>query len=341
MRDVAEAAGVSLKTVSRVVNREPGVTDELEGKVREAIADLGYQPDDRARFLRRTAPSSKSLGFVQVDVANPFFAAILRGLEDAARARGSLVLAGSSDGVPEREEALVRSFIARRVDGLVISSCHPDLAYLTAELQHGTPVVFVDLQPATGVGDLIHTDHRGGAIAATRHLIDHGHRRIAFLGDALRFWSAAQRRQGFVDAMGEARLDTPWILAGLELPEQAEAATETLLRSDQPPTALFTAQNYVTIGALRALHRLGLQHRVAMVGFDQVELSDLVDPPISIVPQDPAMLGRLAGERIYARLQGQDTPPGPVTLPTSVVARGSGELAPPEDQADDPSGDRG
>ncbi len=328
MRDVAEAAGVSLKTVSRVVNRERGVTEELEAKVRAAIADLGYQPDDRARFLRRTAPSSKSLGFVQVDVANPFFAAILRGLEDAARARGSLVLAGSSDGDPDREEALVRSFIARRVDGLVISSCHPDLAYLTAELQHGTPVVFVDLQPAADVGDLIHTDHRGGAAAATRHLIDHDHRRIAFLGDALRFWSAAQRRLGFLEEMTAAGLETPWVLTDLGDPDQAEAATVELLSSPDRPTALVTAQNFVTIGAVRALHRLGRQHEIAMVGFDDVELADVIQPAISVVPQDPIALGRLAGERIFERLADDVTRNPPRLLPVAVVARGSGEIRP-------------
>ncbi len=328
MRDVAERAGVSLKTVSRVVNAEAGVTSALEDRVTAAIDALGYQPDDRARFLRRTAPSSKSLGFVQMDVANPFFAAILRGLEDVARSRGHLVLAGSSDGDPDREEALVTSFIARRVDGLVIVSCHPDLAYLTTELKHGTPVVFLDLEPAAAAGDLIHTDHRGGAAAATTHLIANGHRHIALLGDDLSYWSAAQRRLGFLEVMTDAGLPTPWVLTGLGSPEEAEEATGTLLRSSPRPTALFTAQNFVTIGAVRALHRLGLQHEVALVGFDDVELSDVVDPAISIVPQDPSRLGRLAGERIYARLAGEGPATTPVALATAVVARGSGEIPP-------------
>lgn len=329
MRDVAREAGVSLKTVSRVVNGEQGVTAGLEARVSTAIATLGYQPDDRARFLRRAATSSRSLGFVQMDVANPFFASILRGLEDVARTRGHLVLAGSSDGDPEREEALIKSFIARRVDGLAIVSCHPDLAFLTAELQHGTPVVFLDLQPAADVGELIHTDHRGGAAAATAHLIANGHRDIAFLGDRLSYWSAAQRRLGFLDAMAEAGLPTPWILTDLNGPDEAEAHTEALLRSTSRPTALFTAQNFVTIGAARALHQLGRQHSIAMVGFDDVVLSDLVEPALSLVLQDPAALGRLAGERIYARLAGETDPPTTaIVLPGTVTARGSGEIPP-------------
>lgn len=329
MRDVAREAGVSLKTVSRVVNDEPGVTAALVDRVTEAIAAIGYQPDDRARFLRRAAPSSKTLGFVQMDVANPFFASILRGLEDTARSRGHLVLAGSSDGDPDREEALIKSFIARRVDGLVISSCHPDLAFLTTELAHGTPVAFVDLKPAADLGDLIHADHRGGAAAATRHLLAVGHRDIAFLGDRLDYWSADQRRLGFLDVMHEAGLPTPWVLTDVGGPAEAEARTRELVGSTPRPTALFTAQNFVTIGAVRALHRLGLHHEIAMVGFDEVELADVVEPPISIVPQDPSALGRLAGERIYARLDGEPELAEPMTLPATVVVRGSGEIPPP------------
>lgn len=340
MRDVAREAGVSLKTVSRVVNGEPGVTDALADRVRSTIEVMGYQPDDRARFLRRAAPSSKSLGFVQMNVANPFFAAILRGLEDVARARGHLVLAGSSDGEPDREEALVKSFIARRVDGLIIASCHPDLAFLTAEMGHGTPVVFVDLEPAADVGELIHADHRGGAAAATAHLLDGGHRDIAFLGDHPHYWSADQRRLGFLDAMTTAGLTTPRVLSGLGDPAAAEAATRNLLQASPRPTALFTAQHFVTIGAIRALHGLGLQHEVAMIGFDEVELGDVLDPAISVVPQDPAEIGRVAGERIYARLDGAAPLPAPIALPSTVVARGSGEI-PALGAADDQGGQKG
>ena len=328
MRDVAREAGVSLKTVSRVVNEEPGVTAALTDRVSAAVHRLGYQPDDRARFLRRTETSSKSLGYVQMDVANPFFSSIFRGLEDVARAEGHLVLAGSSDGDPEREEALVKAFIARRVDGLILVSCHPDLGFLTAEIQLGTPVVFVDHRPAANLGDVIHTDHHGGAVAATRHLLDHGHRDIAFLGDSTAFFSAAERRRGFCDVMANAGLDTPWLHSGLTGPPEAEARTVALLAGERQPTALFTAQNFVTIGAVRALHRLGLQHDVALVGFDDVEFSELVEPRISVVRQEPRTLGRLAGERIYARLAGDRAPAASTILPASVLARGSGEIRP-------------
>ena len=328
MRDVAREADVSLKTVSRVVNGEPGVTAALAARVDEAIDRLGYRPDDRARFLRRTETSSKTLGLVLVDVANPFSSSIHRGLEDVARSRGHLVLSGSSDGDPVQEKALIASFIARRVDGLVIVSCQPDPSYLAAEIDLGTPIVFVDLRPAVPLGELIHTDHRGGAAAATRHLLDRGHRAVAFLADDLVFWSAAERLDGFRAEMAAAGLATPWVVSGLRDPDDAEAKAESILRQDPRPTALFTAQNFVTIGAVRALHRLGLQHEVALVGFDDIELSEVVDPPITVVPQDPRTLGRLAGERVYDRLAGDGPPAGPIVLETAVVARGSGEIPP-------------
>jgi LacI family transcriptional regulator len=329
MRDVAREAEVSLKTVSRVVNGEGGVTDGLATRVADAIERLGYRPDDRARGLRSGGRSSRNIGFVQVDVANPFFSSILRGLEDVARENDQLILAGSSDGDPKREEALINDFIARRVEGLVITTCHPDLEFLTDEVAVGTPVVFVDQRPPADVGDLIHTDHYGGASAATRHLVEHGHRRIAFLGDTIVFWSAAERLRGFIDVMTEAGLDTPWLINEPLSPAEWERRTAELFTETNPPTALLTAQNFVTTGAVRALHTLHLQHRVALVGFDDVEFADLVDPAISVVAQRPRYLGRLAGERLYARLAGEPRAAEPTVVEATVEPRGSGEVPPP------------
>lgn len=326
MRDVAEAASVSLKTVSRVVNNEASVTPGLEDRVRLAIRSLGYRPDDRARSLRRGASTSRSIGFVQMDVANPFFSSIFRGLENVAQRKDFLVLAGSSDAEPGREEALIETFIARRVEGLVIASGRSDLSVLTAELEHGTPVVFVDLDPAIDAVDVIRSDHYGGAAAATRHLLDHGHVRIAFLGDDATLFSAGERRRAFVDTMTDAGQPTPWVLSNLIGPAESERAADDLLMAVDPPTALFTAQNFVTIGAVKALHRLGRQHDIALVGFDDIDVAELIEPQITVVPQDPLLLGRLAGERLFARLDGDRRPSQRQILSSVVIPRGSGEI---------------
>ncbi|MEL7156646.1 MAG: LacI family DNA-binding transcriptional regulator [Actinomycetota bacterium] len=328
MRDVAEAAGVSLKTVSRVVNGEAGVTPALQEQVRSAVHSLDYRPDHRARSLRRRSTGSRTIGFVQTDVANPFFSAVFRGMEDEASTRGFLVVAGSSDADADREEALVRSFVERRVDGLVMASATPDLSYLASELKHGTPVVFVDLEPAAVLGDVVRSDHFGGAAIATRHLVAHGHRRIAFLGDRPSLFSARERRRAFVEVMAEQGLPTPWILSDLTTPGDAEAATDRMLGEQDRPTALFTAQNYVTTGAVRALRRWGLHQRVAVVGFDDPDFAELVDPMLTVVPQDPVSLGRIAASHLFDRLAGAEAKPRRTVVPLDLVQRGSGEIRP-------------
>lgn len=190
MRDVAEAAGVSLKTVSRVVNHEDGVSQDLAQRVGTAVASLRYVPDERARNLRQTESRATSIGFSLVDVSNPFFSAVLRGLEEVARAHNCLVLSASSDHNQGRQDQLIETFVQRRVAGIVVVPCGPELGLLNSDFLRQTPVVFVDCEPETGQFDLVRADHYGGAFELTQHLIAHGHRRIGFLGDDTAIFSA-------------------------------------------------------------------------------------------------------------------------------------------------------
>lgn len=329
MVDVAAAAETSLKTVSRVVNGEPGVTAGLVARVRRAIDLLDYRPDDRARHFRSSSGTTRTIGFVQDDVANPFFAAIFRGLEDVAREAGSLVLSGSSDGDSDRERALVEALIARRVDGIVMVSRSPDEALIRTESGRGTAFVFVDLEPGGLDADLIRTDHRAGARAATDHLLRHGHERIAAIVDDPAYSSARDRQRGFSEAMSAAglRADDAFVRTGVGSVAAARAAASELLERADAPTAFFTGQNLISIGVLRALHERGQQRHVAQVGFDEVELADVIEPGLSYVPQDPHRLGHLAAEQLFARIGGDRSGPSHVRLPTSVVPRGSGEIA--------------
>lgn len=331
MRDVAEAAGVSFKTVSRVVNHEGGVTDVLKQRVEESIAALGYRPDDRARNLRSGQQSTASIGFVQVDAANPFFSAIFRGLEDVARTHGCLVLSGSSDRDPVRENALIENFVDRRVDGLVVASSTTNLTVLKTEIDRGTPIVFVDRTPADLHADVVRSDHFGGARLATEHLLAHGHEHIAFLGRDATIFSAAERRSGFDAALSAAGVTPrPELIAeGILGQEQAELLTARLLALPQPPTAIFSAQNFITMGAVRALHLAGAQDAVAQVGFDDIEFADLLSPGISVVPQQPREIGRLAGLRLFARINGETPNIEEHLIPAEVLRRGSGEITPP------------
>jgi LacI family transcriptional regulator len=331
MRDVAARAGVSLKTVSRVLNGEPGVAEATAEKVQRAAQELSFQLNFGARSLRRADGRTATLGVILENVENPYSSAIHRAVEDVARERGLSVLAGSLDEDPRRERALVAAFSSRRVDGLVMMPTGTDHRYLLSERQAGTFMVFVDRSPGLIEADVVVTDNQAGAEKGVQHLISGGHRRIGFFGDLLQIQTAQQRYAGYLDAMRGADLpvvpqDTVHDCTSSSL---TEAAVTAMMRRDDAPTALFTAQNFVTFGALRALRHLGLQHRVALVGFDDFALADLLDPGVTVVAQDAAAIGRRAAERLFGRFDGDDSPFTTEVVPSRLIVRGSGEIPPP------------
>ena len=325
MKDVARVAGVSLATVSRAINQSGEVRPDLSQRVHEAVELLGYRRDLTASTLRRADRHSASIGLIIEDVSNPFFSAVHRGVEEVARGRGVLTFVGSSDERPERERELAEAFTARGVDGLVIAPCGDDQSYLLREHQAGTALVFVDRPPCFIRCDAVVSDNASGARRAIEHLLAAGHRRIAFLGDRLSVSTTLERRAGYRQALGDLqRIER----TGLTDSDHAEWATLELLRVPDAPTALFTAQNLITIGAIRALRGQGRQREVAMVGFDDLVLGSLVQPGITVVAQDPGALGRRAAELLFERLAGLESAPQLVVVPTRLVPRGSGEIAP-------------
>jgi LacI family transcriptional regulator len=189
MRDVAAAAEVSLMTVSRVVNGEPGVLPETAAKVERAIRRLGYQRNDMARQLRSKGQLTHTIGLLVDDLANPFFATLASAVEDAARLRKYVVLIGSSNDNLRREREVISAFSARRVDGLIVVPAAGSHRFLRDQLAAGVKVVCVD-RPADGLRvDTVVVDNRNGAYGAVRHLLERGHRRIAYLGDREDLWT--------------------------------------------------------------------------------------------------------------------------------------------------------
>lgn len=330
MRDVAALAGVSLKTVSRVINREPGVSQALTDRVTAAADRLDFRPNLTASNLRRADRKTSTVGLLVDDVANPFFADIHRGVEDVARERGVAVMAASLDRRADLEAEVVATFASRRVDGLILVPTAPEQAYLATELRSGWPVVCVDRIPKGVSVDCVLADNRAAAANATRHLLDQGHRRIAFLGDAATLMTAQERLAGFRDALAETAtpVDPRWIRMDVNSREHAEQTTHELLAGPDRPTALFTAQNYVTMGACRALHRLGLQSVVALTGFDDFPMADVLEPGVSVVEQDAHRMGREAAEVLFARMDGGTGPVMTRTVPCTFIPRGSGEIPP-------------
>jgi LacI family transcriptional regulator len=328
MRDVAHRAGVSLKTVSRVVNAEPGVSATLTTRVRSAIDDLGFRPNAGASNLRRADGKTATVGLLLQDVGNPFSSTLQRAVEDVAVPRGVMVFSASLDGDPRRERELVQALTTRRADGLIIAPTGHDMGYLESELRAGTAIVCVDRLPVNLKVDSVVTTNRSGSAEGVRHLLAAGHRRVAFLGDRRELFTASERYLGYCDALASAGLPVEPALVVHDLQDAgvADGATTTLLTRPDPPTALFTAQNLVTIGAIRSLRRLGREHQVALVGFDDFPLADLVRPGITVVAQDPAAIGRTAAAVLFARLAGEQTARTVHVVPTTLIRRGSGEL---------------
>jgi LacI family transcriptional regulator, galactose operon repressor len=323
MRDVARTAGVSLKTVSRVVNGETTVAPDLAARVRAAVDSLNYRPHIGATMLRRNDRRTRTIGVLLEDVSNAFSAALHRAIEDEARRHGVHVLTGSLDEDPQRERDLARAFAQRQADGLIIAPTGSDQGYLGSF--GDMPIVFVD-RPAEGfAADSVLATNAAGAAEAARHLIAHGHRRIAYLGDHVRISTARSRYQGYLEALSEARLE-PFGAHGLHDPAAADHATTTVLDGSDPPTAIFTGQNLITIGAVRALRRLGRHRDVALVGFDDFPLADLLDPAVTAVAQDPARMGRTAASALFERINGAEGPARKLWIPTTLIPRGSGEL---------------
>jgi LacI family transcriptional regulator len=328
MREVAALAGVSLKTVSRVVNGEAGVSPRLSARVGSAVERLEYRHNLTASSLRRSDKKSATIGLVLEDVANPFSSALHRSIADVAHLRGVLVLAGSSDESEGRERELVAAFAARRVDGLLIVPASHDHSYLLSERRAGTPIVFMDRPAAFLDADSVVADNLRGTRDGVRHLIAHGHRRIAFLGDLQSITTASSRYRGYREelAANGITLDPALVRLDIRGIESAERCTEQLLSGGARPTALLTGQNLITIGAYRAIKRLGLQREVALVGFDDILLADLLEPAITVIAQDPAAMGRAAAELLFRRLDGDSSPSVSEVIPTRLITRGTGEI---------------
>ena len=329
MSQVAKLAGVGMKTVSRVVNGEGRVSRETRAKVEAAIAETGYRRNEVARSMRamRSGQSTDDIGLLLGDLTNPFFAAVASAVIAVARSRGYAVVLASADEDPQAERASIDGLLGRQVAGLLIVPGGRDYGYLRPELELGTSVVFVD-RPGGGLAaDEVVLDNAAGARMAVTHLVAQGHRRIGAIVAPSR-WATAQRLRGFRDAM-RAELggaDTALVrrLTTGSVGE-AERAARDLLAVPDPPTAVFTTTGFMTQGLLRAL---GPRRDVAVVGFDDFPLADMLPVPVTVVAGDPDVLGTVAAQTLFARIDGWAGPQTRRVVRPTLIPRGSGEIRP-------------
>ncbi|XVV13241.1 substrate-binding domain-containing protein [Actinoplanes sp. CA-131856] len=245
-----------------------------------------------------------TIGVFFDDVSNPFSAALHRAIEEEARAHNAHVLSGKP------HDPLTKSF-----DGLILASSS------VAATGTGTPTVVVEATAAPV--DSVVSTNISGAATAVRHLIAQGHRRIAYLGDGETRATSRDRYRGYLRALGGR--PGP-VVHDLHDPAAAERAVITLMRGPTPPTAIFTADNALTMGAVRALRRLDRHRSVALVGFDDFPMADLLDPAVTVIAQDPARMGRTAAAALFERIEGHTGPPREIRIPTTLIPRGSGEI---------------
>lgn len=326
IRDVAEAAGVSLMSVSRVINDKPGVGDATRERIENAILALGFRPNRMATSLRQ-GRGLALLGLVVPDPYSPLFTSIAVAADEVLRERGLMVVNAAYGRQPGQERTIVRSFVARGFDGVMLFSEDDDHGYLRGEIQRGRPFVFLGAPPSAVEAPAVLVDNRGGARQAIEHLLSHGHRRIGIITSATGF-PASERLVGYrqtLAAYGIA-VDPDIVQIRAHSPEDGARAARALLALPNPPTAIFSTNYLLTTGALKAVRDSGA--RPAFVAFDDFEAAVLSDPPITVVTQHPRAMGRAAAELVLAEIDGSGSGPARVVIPTHVIARGSGELPP-------------
>lgn len=314
MTHVARSAGVAVSTVSRVVNGDPTVGAHYAALVRSAIDALGWEPDDRARQLR--LGTSGTIGAAVGNLDSRF----LRGAERAARAAGLMLLAASTEDDGSSEDGVVRSLCRRRVDGLVVEpSLGADTAYLAAQIARGLPVVAID-RPLAGIeSDRVLGENERGVELAHAHLLAHGHRRIAFVGDDERLFTGRRRAETFRRCVRASGGDPEAVLTGVLTADRVSADLEVLLRIHPEITALVTGNAAITVLAMRHLGT-GLAG-LDLVGFDDLEFAAILDPPRTVVAQDPDAMGRAAVDLLTSRMADPTVAVREVVVPVALIDR--------------------
>lgn len=318
-------AGVSVPTVSRVLNGRNNVAPDLIAKVNAAISSLDYRPSRAARRLR--SQHSRLVGVVFSDISNPFYINVLKGIEHVLSRTGISLLISNADADPEREAEMLWVMRAEDVAGIIIAPSREDSSEIAMAVKNELPIVVFDRRMTDCDVDTVVGDGFAGARRAVRHLIDLGHRRIAIVSGPLRLSSARDRYNGYLEAMSSAGLDVDPALTrfGDYRLESGYDLTSGLLSAPTPATALFIANNQMTIGALNAIHdaKRRIPDDIAVVGFDDFDWAVSLNPPLTTVAQSTFDIGVNAATLLLARIENGHLPTRTMVLETKLQIRAS------------------
>ena len=324
IKDVAREAGVSVATVSRVWNEAAFVSPETRQRVAEVATRLGYSPHGAARSL--ITRTTHAIGVLLPDLYGEFFSEIIRGIDHAAQDDGYHILVSSSHDSKDEIDAALRS-MRGRVDGMIIMSPDLEAQRTLHTLQGSFPVVLLNGDAASKAFDTITIDNHEGATAMVRHLIAHGHKRIAMIGGPERNYDAAERLRGYESALAESGIarDESLEVRGDFSELSGHRAVQQLLALSPRPTAIFAANDSMAIGALSALRERGLRvpEDMAVAGFDDIPLARYMNPPLSTVHVDISLLGERAAALLLSSLQKGPRARQQLQLSTTLVIRAS------------------
>jgi len=321
MNDVAREAGVALRTVSRYVNGATNIDTDLAERIRLAIERLGYRRNLAAASIR-PGWDSRMLGLIIGDLSNPYYSGLTRAVEREASERGYLLITASSEEDGARHDRLVDRLVEQRVDGLIIVPPHRPTGLWQDLAGNLPPLVLLD-RPVVGLqADAVLSDDRGGAREAVTALIAAGARSVAFVGDDLSIHTLRQRMLGYQAALEDNGMSVRPELVFTHAHTESEARVAvTRLITDTDCDAVFGANNRATIGALWAFRDTG--RRLPLIGFDDFDLAQLLQPEVSVVSQDVEQMGTLAASLLIDRLSGIGSEHMDHVLPTTLILRGS------------------
>jgi len=317
IKDVAKEANVSFSTVSRVIRDAKNVHPETRKRVLRAIKKLNYHVDAGARGMVKR--QTKTIGVCISDIANPYYPPLVRGVENTINKFGYNLLLCDTDENPEKEEIYLKLLLEKRVDGLIIAPTGQGISYLKEFVKRNIPIVFIDRKIEGIPADVVCADNVQGAFSAVEHLIKLGHKRVAMIAGLKAVTTTQERIKGYLDALSSHNIktDNSLIVEGSSKIEEGIKATEILFKLEYPPTAIFSSNNLMTLGALIALKRLGknVPKDVAIVGFDDLEWAEVLDPPLTAVSQPTYTIGATAAQLLIQRLSKE----GPVKKQTIIL----------------------
>jgi len=339
IRDVAKLARVAPITASRVINNSGYASAEVRQRVNQAVEQLGYVPNFLARSLR--SKRTCTLALVLTDITNPFWTTVARGVEDAASEEGYNVIFCNTDESANKQARYLEALIQKQVDGILLVPARSKESPIELLHHHNVKVVLLDRRLPNNEADVVRCDSSGGAYQLVQLLLKLGHRRIAILSGPSGISSADDRVAGYQQALQEAGLQTEdqLIIYGEFSLESGYQMTRNLIAMSPRPTALFAGNNFIAIGALKALHDAGVAvpEEMSVVGFDDLPAAIVVDPFLTVAVQPAYEMGQRATKRLMECLDGQVTDGiQEIVLPVSIIERKSTQAVTEGDIVPDP-----